>query len=63
VAASVTLSPPTSIKIQVCIRERRLSGEWNQKGKKKLSEATVNRESYLHAVFSEMKRLGEWEGR
>ncbi|QKN81347.1 tyrosine-type recombinase/integrase [Scandinavium goeteborgense] len=44
-------------------RERRLSGEWNQKGKKKLSEATVNREqSYLHAVFSEMKRLGEWEG-
>lgn len=44
-------------------RERRLSGEWNQKGKKRLSEATVNREqSYLHAVFSEMKRLGEWEG-
>lgn len=44
-------------------RERRLSGEWNQKGKKKLSEATVNREqSYLHAVFSEMKRLGEWDG-
>ncbi|WP_168400606.1 phage integrase [Erwinia amylovora] len=44
-------------------RERRLSGEWNQKGKKKLSEATVNREqSYLHAVFAEMKRLGEWEG-
>ncbi|WP_294901906.1 phage integrase [Tatumella sp. UBA2305] len=44
-------------------RERRMSGEWNQKGKKKLSEATVNREqSYLHAVFSEMKRLGEWDG-
>ncbi|UXK13651.1 tyrosine-type recombinase/integrase [Erwinia pyrifoliae] len=44
-------------------REQRLSGEWNQKGKKKLSEATVNREqSYLHAVFAEMKRLGEWEG-
>lgn len=44
-------------------RERRLSGEWNQKGKKKLKEATVNREqSYLHAVFAEMKRLGEWEG-
>ena len=43
-------------------RERRLNGEWNQKGKKKLSEATVNREqSYLHAVFAEMKRLGEWE--
>ncbi|UDJ84400.1 phage integrase [Kosakonia oryzae] len=44
-------------------RERRLSGEWNQKGKKKLSEATVNREqSYLHAVFAELKRLGEWHG-
>ncbi|KMK28956.1 integrase [Pluralibacter gergoviae] len=44
-------------------RERRLNGEWNQTSKKKLSEATVNREqSYLHAVFSEMKRLGEWEG-
>lgn len=44
-------------------REKRLAGEWNQKGKMKLSEATVNREqSYLHAVFSEMKRLGEWEG-
>lgn len=40
-------------------RERRLSGEWNPKGKKKLSEATVNREqSYLHAVFAELKRLG-----
>lgn len=44
-------------------REKRLAGEWNQKGKKRLSEATVNREqSYLHAVFSEMKRLGEWDG-
>jgi hypothetical protein len=44
-------------------RERRLNGEWNQKGKQKLKEATVNREqSYLHAVFSEMKRLGEWDG-
>ncbi|OAT26565.1 integrase [Buttiauxella ferragutiae ATCC 51602] len=44
-------------------RERRLNGEWNQKGKKQLSEATVNREqSYLHAVFSELKRLGEWNG-
>lgn len=44
-------------------RERRLNGEWNQKGKKQLSEATVNREhSYLHAVFSELKRLGEWSG-
>jgi integrase len=41
-------------------REKRLAGEWNQKGKKKLSEATVNREqSYLHAIFSEMKRLGD----
>lgn len=29
----------------------------------KLSEATVNREqSYLHAVFAELKRLGEWSG-
>lgn len=44
-------------------RERRLKGEWNPKGKKQLSEATVNREqSYLHAVFSELKRLGEWSG-
>ncbi|HFO6300814.1 TPA: tyrosine-type recombinase/integrase [Escherichia coli] len=44
-------------------RERRLSGEWNPKGKKKLSEATVNREqSYLHSVFAELKRLGEWSG-
>lgn len=44
-------------------RERRLNGEWNQKGKKQLSEATVNREqSYLHAVFSELKRMGEWTG-
>ncbi|UJD79849.1 tyrosine-type recombinase/integrase [Serratia rubidaea] len=43
-------------------RERRLRGEWNPKGKKQLKEATVNREySYLHAVFSELKRLGEWE--
>lgn len=44
-------------------RERRLSGEWLAKGRKTVKEATVNREqSYLHAVFSEMKRLGEWEG-
>lgn len=43
-------------------RERRLRGEWNPKGKKQLKEATVNREySYLHAVFSELKRMGEWE--
>lgn len=42
-------------------RERRLRGEWNPKGKKQLKEATVNREySYLHAVFSELKRMGEW---
>ncbi|CUY73584.1 tyrosine-type recombinase/integrase [Serratia marcescens] len=44
-------------------RERRLRGDWNPKGKKQLKEATVNREySYLHAVFSELKRLGEWQG-
>ncbi|WP_127959987.1 tyrosine-type recombinase/integrase [Serratia microhaemolytica] len=44
-------------------RERRLSGEWSQKGKKKVKQATVNREqSYLHAVYAEMKRLGEWQG-
>lgn len=44
-------------------RERRLAGEWLPKGKKSIKEATVNREqSYLHAVFSELKRLGEWEG-
>lgn len=44
-------------------RQRRLDGEWNAKGKVKLSESTVNREqSYLHAVFSELKRMGEWAG-
>lgn len=44
-------------------RERRLAGEWLAKGRKAIKEATVNREqSYLHAVFSELKRLGEWEG-
>ncbi|PVZ87933.1 integrase [Serratia sp. S1B] len=44
-------------------RERRLAGEWLAKGRKTVKEATVNREqSYLHAVFSELKRLGEWEG-
>lgn len=43
-------------------RQRRLDGEWNPKGKRKLSKATVNREqSYLHAVFAELKRLGEWQ--
>lgn len=41
-------------------RERRLSGEWLAKGRKSVKEATVNREqSYLHAVYSELKRLGE----
>ncbi|MEN3260028.1 tyrosine-type recombinase/integrase [Sodalis endosymbiont of Spalangia cameroni] len=44
-------------------RERRLRGEWQAKGKSTVKEATVNREqSYLHAVFSELKRLGEWDG-
>lgn len=44
-------------------RKRRLSGEWQAKGRTVVKEATVNREqSYLHAVFSELKRLGEWEG-
>ncbi|MCB5314194.1 phage integrase [Yersinia intermedia] len=44
-------------------RERRLNGEWQAKGRTVVKEATVNREqSYLHAVFSELKRLGEWEG-
>ncbi|AJC66873.1 phage integrase [Dickeya zeae] len=43
-------------------RERRLKGEWNPKGKTAIKEATVNREySYLRAVFSELKRMGEWE--
>ncbi|MBA0180359.1 tyrosine-type recombinase/integrase [Pectobacterium carotovorum] len=43
-------------------RERRLKGEWNPKGKAVLKEATVNREySYLRAVFSELKRMGEWD--
>ena len=46
----------------VVYRQRRLNGEWLPKGKKVLKEATVNREqSYLHAIFSELKRLGEWE--
>ncbi|ELM3740596.1 tyrosine-type recombinase/integrase [Yersinia ruckeri] len=44
-------------------RERRLNGEWQAKGRTVVKEATVNREqSYLHAVFSELKRLGEWDG-
>ncbi|EKN5126393.1 TPA: tyrosine-type recombinase/integrase [Yersinia enterocolitica] len=44
-------------------RERRLNGEWQAKGRTIVKEATVNREqSYLHAVYSELKRLGEWEG-
>ncbi|NRN27093.1 phage integrase [Photorhabdus heterorhabditis] len=44
-------------------REDRLNGKWNAKGRKSPSQSTVNREqSYLHAVFSELSRLGEWEG-
>lgn len=44
-------------------RENRLNGKWNAKGKSSPKQATVNREqSYLHAVFAELKRLGEWEG-
>ncbi|ECR7999953.1 tyrosine-type recombinase/integrase [Salmonella enterica] len=44
-------------------RKRRLSGEWSANKKKPTKEATVNREqSYLHAVFSELKRLGAWAG-
>ncbi|MDE9455742.1 phage integrase [Xenorhabdus bovienii] len=44
-------------------REERLNGKWNAKGRKSPSQSTVNREqSYLHAVFSELTRLGEWEG-
>ncbi|MEQ4672209.1 tyrosine-type recombinase/integrase [Providencia manganoxydans] len=44
-------------------RENRLKGKWNAKGKAAPKQATVNREqSYLHAVFAELKRLGEWEG-
>ena len=44
-------------------RENRLNGKWNAKGKAAPKQATVNREqSYLHAVFAELKRLGEWEG-
>ncbi|NHB87163.1 phage integrase [Photorhabdus tasmaniensis] len=45
-------------------REDRLNGKWNSKGRKSPSQSTVNREqSYLHAVFSELTRLGEWEGK
>ncbi|CDL86353.1 phage integrase [Xenorhabdus cabanillasii] len=44
-------------------REHRLNGKWNAKGKAAPKQATVNREqSYLHSVFAELKRLGEWEG-
>nr|ELR5039971.1 tyrosine-type recombinase/integrase [Providencia stuartii]ELR5081392.1 tyrosine-type recombinase/integrase [Providencia stuartii] len=43
--------------------ENRLKSKWNAKGKAAPKQATVNREqSYLHAVFAELKRLGEWEG-
>ncbi|EOG5604252.1 tyrosine-type recombinase/integrase [Providencia stuartii] len=44
-------------------REHRLKGKWNAKGRTTPKQATVNREqSYLHAVFAELKRLGEWQG-
>ncbi|OTA14443.1 integrase [Xenorhabdus beddingii] len=44
-------------------REQRLNGKWNTKGKGSPKQATVNSEqSYIHAVFAELKRLGEWEG-
>lgn len=44
-------------------RELRLKGKWNAKGKGSPKQSTVNREqSYLHAVFSELRRLGEWTG-
>ncbi|ECD8844701.1 tyrosine-type recombinase/integrase [Salmonella enterica subsp. enterica] len=44
-------------------RKRRLSGEWSANKKKPTKETTVNREqSYLHAVFAELKRLGAWDG-
>ncbi|PHM32066.1 integrase/recombinase [Xenorhabdus szentirmaii DSM 16338] len=44
-------------------REQRLNGKWNAKGKSAPKQATVNREqSYIHAVFAELKRLGEWVG-
>ncbi|MEQ1965827.1 tyrosine-type recombinase/integrase [Xenorhabdus nematophila] len=44
-------------------REHRLNGKWNAKGKAAPKQATLNREqSYLHSVFAELKRLGEWEG-
>ncbi|PQQ36247.1 integrase [Photorhabdus luminescens] len=43
-------------------REQRLNGKWNAKGRESPAQSTVNREqSYLHAVFSELKRMGEWE--
>ncbi len=43
-------------------REQRLNGKWQAKGRAAPKQATVNREySYLRAVFSELKRLGEWE--
>uniref|UniRef100_A0A3B0MAL5 Tyrosine recombinase XerD n=1 Tax=Arsenophonus endosymbiont of Trialeurodes vaporariorum TaxID=235567 RepID=A0A3B0MAL5_9GAMM len=44
-------------------REHRLKGKWNAKGKAAPKQATVNREqSYLHTVFAELKKLGEWNG-
>ena len=44
-------------------REHRLKGKRNAKGRTTPKQATVNREqSYIHAVFAELKRLGEWNG-
>lgn len=44
-------------------RELRLNGKWQAKGRAAPKQATINREySYLRAVFSELKRLGEWGG-
>lgn len=65
-AICVRLGNPFAIDVDknmfAVYRERRLKGEWNPKGKTAIKEATVNREySYLRAVFSELKRMGEWE--
>ena len=46
-----------------CENRLKRKRKWNAKGKAAPKQATVNREqSYLHAVFAELKRLGEWEG-
>ncbi|QDX29622.1 phage integrase [Dickeya poaceiphila] len=65
-AICVRLGNPFAVDVDknmfAVYRERRLKGEWNPKGKTAIKEATVNREySYLRAVFSELKRMGEWE--